>query len=207
MVAKALLSSTLLFASGSLFSADVFVRPAVWWADYANGGFASKTGGSLAAAVTLGSAQDHEWSLEIARLSWSHRSTIPSPGPTPFAVTGGGHFAPVLANYRYCFGQWFANIRPYVGASVGLTKFTGQLDMPLSGVRYGGNADAWRNTLGGALGLAVPLAGNWAIDLGYRYLRIDGLTFDQPVFPGYNGPTRLGAIEAHVFSFGLAFRF
>ncbi|MDR6952121.1 opacity protein-like surface antigen [Ancylobacter sp. 3268] len=80
-------------------------------------------------------------------------------------VTGDYSVATLLANAYVDLGTWY-RITPYVGAGIGL----GYADLDAPGFGSGLGL-AWA-AMGG---VAVELAPNWQLDLGYRYLSLENV--------------------------------
>ncbi|GLK82138.1 outer membrane protein [Ancylobacter defluvii] len=80
-------------------------------------------------------------------------------------VAGETSVATLLANAYVDLGTWH-QITPYVGAGIGL----GYADLDAPGFGSG-----WGLAWGAMGGVAVELAPNWQLDLGYRYLSLENV--------------------------------
>ncbi|MCB4770992.1 outer membrane beta-barrel protein [Ancylobacter sp. Lp-2] len=80
-------------------------------------------------------------------------------------ISGDYSVGTVLANGYLDLGNWHG-LTPYVGAGIGL----GYADLDLPGFGSG-----WGLAWAAMGGVAIDLAPNWQLDLGYRYLSLDNL--------------------------------
>lgn len=180
--------------------AEGFIRPGALYVSYTADGFSGKGGFGLAAGTSFGATKEHELSLEVIRAEW----TWNHPVGFVLGTSGEGHYTPILANYRYYFGQADARVRIYAGVSAGVVKSSGNIVRALSGPIWFGSANKTKAAYGAALGVTGKLSTTISYDLGYRYLQSDGfdVTYTPPTlvapFPG---------LSAHqlLFSFKFAF--
>lgn len=194
----------------SASSAEFFVRPALWYADYDASGFDSKIGAAIEAGSYLGATSRHALSVEAASVAWA----LGRPQPATLGTFGDGHITPVLASYRYEFRARAARWGVYVGASAGATKVSGRLETQLSGVAYVGDVSTWAATWVGTIGGSATLTQAISVDLAFRYLYLDDVEYSTRLFAGVGGftggagPARsFPATQAGIIYLGLTFRF
>jgi len=182
--------------------AEGFIRPGALYVSYKDAGFSDKGGVSLAAGAGFGATKEHELSLEVIRAVWSWKQQFGS--FVGLGFTGAGHCTPILANYRYYFGQADAQIRVYAGASAGVVLSSGDIVLALSGTMRTGSANKTKAAYGAAIGVTGKLSTKLSYDLGYRYLQSDGfdVLYASPAlvapFPGFS---------AHQLMLSLKFEF
>ncbi|TCK23185.1 opacity protein-like surface antigen [Ancylobacter aquaticus] len=97
-------------------------------------------------------------------------------GPADFStrgISGEASATTVLGNLYLDLGTWHG-LTPYVGAGLGASHVS------LSGFAPAGvgDADGWGFAWAVTGGVAVTLAPNWQLDLGYRYLGIENVAID-----------------------------
>ena len=182
--------------------AEMFVRPSVMYVSFQNSGYSNKTGLSLAAGTTLGAGAEHELGLEIVLMDWALSQDLNAGGPFVFPTTGSGHLVPYLANYRYRFGAKDAQLRYYLGPSLGLANYRGDLTQIRSGVIANATVSQWSAVYGGTVGVTVKLTDMLELDVGYRYLHVASID------PG-SGSNRIpmDATQVNLLHVGLGFRF
>lgn len=182
--------------------AELFVRPSVMYVSYQNSGYSNKTGLSLAAGATLGARAEHELGLEIGRMDWALSQNVNAGGQFVFPTNGSGHFVPFLANYRYRFGANDAQLRYYLGPSLGLANNRGDLTQYRSGVIAHAAFSQWSAAYGGSVGVTMKLTDTLELDVGYRYLHFAGID------PGSgNNRISMDDTQANLLHVGLGFRF
>lgn len=79
----------------------------------------------------------------------------------------------ILANVYADLGTW-SNLTPYVGAGIG-GGYISASGIEALGVSVG-DIDGWGFAWALMGGVAVDLAPNWQLDLGYRYVNLDDVT-------------------------------
>lgn len=101
-----------------------------------------------------------------------------------YGVSGDASTATILANAYVDLGRW-QKLTPYVGAGIG----TAYVDVDAPGVGSG-----WGLAWGLMGGVALDLAPNWQLDLGYRYLKIEDVSLGAglPAFDQAAHEVRLG---------------
>ena len=98
-------------------------------------------------------------------------------------------------------------ITPYVGAGVGGAFETVESWAATPGVarpRLNGTRSAF--AYAAMAGVAVDLTPSLKLDVGYRYLALTGMRFNDPGLPA-GGVARLGALGAHEIRVGLRYMF
>jgi opacity protein-like surface antigen len=179
---KSITSITCLFflSCSAVFAGHEFARVSVMRLDYIDSDLATKNGAGVSAGIDFGSQEQHQVSIEVSRASWSWTSSS-----FVFAGTsmlgGSGSITPVLLSYRYSLGQSGARIRAYGGASVGATKFSGNILFNGSGLRYGGPTDKVRPSAAAQIGISGAITDRLSYDLGYRYFYTDGFDVDTSI--------------------------
>jgi opacity protein-like surface antigen len=185
------------------------VRASAMHLSYTDDNFTSEEGFSVAAGLTLDTNRSHELAVEIGRTDWSFSAPLYVFNNTQFKTTGEGEATIAHASYRYHFLSSTARLRPYIGASLGAAKLSGDIERKLSGVWYSGTIDDWTFSGAASAGVAIRINDHLSAELGYRYLQIDG-TDIQTTHHFSNIPGAVIAIEdlkAHVLTAGIAFRF
>ena len=179
-------------------AAEWFVRPSALYVSYQNCGYGDNTGLSLAAGTTLGSLAQHELSVEVASLKWSISQY------NGWYTIGSGHFVTYLAHYRFRFGPNNSRLRFYLGPSLGLANFRGNLTQYRFGVVARDNLGRWPLAYGGTAGVTLKFSNVTELDVGYRYLYI-ARSDSSPNSVYLHIPT--AAIKANLLHAGLGFRF
>ncbi|QIB33344.1 outer membrane protein [Ancylobacter pratisalsi] len=100
--------------------------------------------------------------------------------------------ATFMANAYIDLGTW-NGFTPYVGAGIG-AGFASFDDIDFGGSRLG-STDGWGLAWGLMAGVAVSLGPNWMLDVGYRYLALDGVDLGgaMPDFDQSAHEIRIGA--------------
>ncbi|MCS0503945.1 outer membrane protein [Ancylobacter mangrovi] len=100
--------------------------------------------------------------------------------------------ATFLANAYIDLGTW-NGFTPYLGAGVG-AGFASFDNVDFNGARIG-DADGWGLAWGVMAGVSVSLGPNWLLDVGYRYLSLDGIDLGNglPDFDQRAHEIRIGA--------------
>lgn len=100
--------------------------------------------------------------------------------------------ATFMANAYIDLGTW-SGVTPYVGAGIG-AGFASFDNIDFGGSRLG-DADGWGLAWGLMAGVAISLGPNWMLDVGYRYLALDGVNLGQglPDFDQSAHEIRIGA--------------
>jgi opacity protein-like surface antigen len=179
-------------------AAEAFIRPTIFYVEPATDGFKSATGYGVAGGVCFGSGENHEVSIEWDYVKWDFHLTV-SPGVD--LASWYEKFMPVMVNYRYYVAgtEELKNVRFYIGPSAGMTR--SEFGGTLSGV--GSTSDSkWTFSWGGSVGFVVKLAKRVDLDIGYRYIKIQGGTYH---FEGL--PVRFEDSHANVFYGGIGIRF
>lgn len=103
---------------------------------------------------------------------------------TAAGVSGDYSVATVLANVYVDLGRW-TKLTPYIGAGIG----AGYADLDAPGFGSG-----WGLAWAAMGGVAIELAPNWQLDLGYRYLALEnvGLGGGLPAFDQAAHEIRIG---------------
>lgn len=183
--------------------AEGFIRPGALYVSYTDTGLSGKGGVSLAAGSSFGASKEHELSLEVVRASWSWWQQAGS--FVGLGYTGDGHCTPILANYRYYFGQADGRVRVYAGASAGVVKSSGDVVLALSGIMGVGSVNQTKAAYGATLGVTGKISAKFSYDLGYRYLQSDG--FDVAYGPPASRAAPFPEFSAHQLVFSLKFAF
>lgn len=178
-------------------AAEAFIRPTISYVEPATDGFKSATGYGVAGGLNFGSGGNHEVSIEWDYVKWDfHYAVLPGVDLALYEK-----FMPVMVNYRYYVAgtEELKNVRFYIGPSAGMTR--SEFGGTLSGV--GSTSDSkWTFSWGGSVGFVVKLAKRVDLDIGYRYIKIQGGTYH---FEGL--PLRFADSHANVFYGGIGFRF
>jgi len=193
-----------LLASVGAARADVFVRPSFQYLSSAASHFEDKAGASVAVGTHLGQKGEHEFSAELGYSDWSYIHHPNLPILAAVWWDGSGRMMPLLANYRYVYFPEGYKVGFYAGASAGLLRMDGDLEVALSGVRYTGSVSEWKALYGGTAGLVIPLSKNFSLDLGYRYLQSAGISPTLSAYGTISNSWDLGAYKAHVLSLGVS---
>lgn len=178
--------------------------------EYTGAGFSSKGGVALAVGTTLGSNRAHEANFELIHVPWSFRLREASLSPNGFlGRSGSGDLTPLLANYRYTINGPTARVGFYVGAGVGATRISGDLQRLLSGTTYSAQVKEWSATGAVTVGISGTITNSLRFDLGYRYLHIDGANVPSRLMSSpQTGPDlSFEAPHAHVASLGFTLSF
>lgn len=212
---KILLVFALGWTVGPLGAAEIFLRAGGWWINPEARGFSSQAGPAAEVGAVFDALRHHQVSLEVAHVPWEmdRRFTALAPGAL-LGSTGEGHLTPVLAGYRYSLRDGAARWRPFVGVAAGATKVSGRSETFLSGLAWGGEVERWAATFAGSAGIAVELRPRLSLELGYRYLHLEDVTYPTAMFRGVlgftggPGPTEsFAATRHHVVALSLGFRF
>ncbi len=181
--------------------AELFVRPSVMYVSYQNSGYSNKTGLSLAAGSTLGASNEHELGLEIASMNWALTQNAGA-GQFVFTTKGSGQFVPYLVNYRYRFGAEDAQLRVFLGLSLGLANSRGDLTQYRSGAAPHASFSKWSAVYGGAFGATLKLTDAMELEIGYRDLQIASTEVGSGI-----DRLPMERTKANLLSVGLCFRF
>lgn len=183
--------------------AEGFIRPGALYVSYTGTGVSGSSGISLAAGSGFGATKEHELSLEVIRASWSWKQQAGS--FVGLGYSGDGHCTPILANYRYYFGQADARVRVYAGVSAGVVKSSGDVLLALSGIMGTGSASKTKAAYGATIGLTGKISAAISYDLGYRYLQSD--SFDVAYGPPASRLAPFPGFSAHQLGLSLKFAF
>lgn len=160
-------------------SAQYFVRPMITYLDPHEGQFSSEVGFAVSAGKYLGAQQQHELSLDVGVAKTEHT------GGNPFiTISAEMEYLPVLAKYQYHYPLRAASIPAsiYVGPAVGVTRMSFSLNertvIPFGTSVVSGSDDQWNFTWGGSAGVLIKVARNVDIDVGFRYLEVQGADYD-----------------------------
>ena len=184
--------------------AEGFIRPGAVYVSYTDAGLSGNGGVSLAAGTGFGAAKEHELSLEVVRASWSWKQQFGS--FAGLGSTGDGYCTPILANYRYYFGQADARLRVYAGASAGVVKSSGDVVLALSGVMRLGSVNQTKAAYGATIGVTGKLSAKISYDVGYRYLQSDNFEVAY-TFPPPTVVAPFPKFSAHQLQFSVKFAF
>jgi|GEM_PF-5130813 opacity protein-like surface antigen len=150
-------------------SARGFIRPTIAYvipeADgYDNAGYLG-----FAAGFVAGPGHQHEISAEIGATGWEFDEREGS-----VRVEGQETYVPMLVSYR-CYAQpEGSKVRFFIGPSVGFTHV--QYEVKASGQNLFSKDETseFRFTLAGNVGVDFRLSTKLSLNVGYRYLYIDG---------------------------------
>jgi opacity protein-like surface antigen len=201
----ALLALSIATAFPLAHARDFLVRPAAMHLNFTDDTFTSEEGFSLAAGLTLGSNRAHELSVEIGRTDWEFSAPLFVFNNTQFKTTGQGDATLAHVSYRYNFLPSTARLRPYLGGSLGAAKLSGDIERKLSGPWYVGQIDDWTLSYAASTGVALRLNDHISVELGYRYLQIDGTTHRGSSTPGVI--ITIEDLNAHVITAGVTIHF
>lgn len=125
-----------------------------------------------------------------ARFSDWLRADVTADYRTPAAYDASGFAGELsavnlLANVYLDLGRWQGRFTPYVGAGVG----GAYVDYSAPGAGSG-----WGLAWAGMAGVAIDLAPNWQLDLGYRYLKYENVSLGNglPDFDQAANEIRIG---------------
>ncbi|MGC4071927.1 MAG: outer membrane beta-barrel protein [Nibricoccus sp.] len=212
MKKNALLLITVLCTAASLNAAGAnkfFARPFAMFLEYTDEYFESEDGYGIAAGMFLDSNHSHELSVEFSSTHWEFSQPFMRFNNATLNTTGNGDATPVQANYRYYPFASTARFRPYIGASAGFAKLSGDIERILSGPWYEGKIDDWNFSFGASAGVSVRITDNFSAELGYRYLQING----SDVQTYHHGSGHLGVVipfedlKAHILTAAITIHF
>lgn len=201
--------------------AETYVRAGAGYFAFTNSAYEDKGGATLAFGTALGAQRSHQLELEIDLVVWKADWTpalevvngVPLPTPGSATTIGDGHLLPVLLGYRFRTGNSDSVWRFYVGANLGATHVTGDVDATQAlAPPYGhktASISSWRATVGGAAGVEVRLAAHLTLDLGYRYREVNGptVTLHEVAAADVTDSQDLGHLSAHVATLSLGWTF
>ena len=146
----------------------------------------------------LGKNQNHEISGEIGAIAWEYDERFGA-----FRGTGEETYVPFLANYRYYVGAPDVNkVRFFFGPSIGFTEATYEARVTGPGVNLRDEASELLFTFAVNVGVEVKLNERFSLNLGYRYLHIDGTDTEM-----FGSNIDLDDSKAHLGVAGLTVRF
>jgi opacity protein-like surface antigen len=192
--------ATLMAAASSSVAADYFVRPLVSYVSPI-GDAPSTDGYGVCAGTNIGQQNAHEFSFEMSLVRWHEDN--PSGAAYPYAgrfYRPAIRYATYLINYRYHFGDRNAKARFYLGPAVGRTY--AQLESSIFGFRTWTGDATWSTTWSGSAGVLVRVSPHVELDLGYRFVRIEGADFTLS-----GVPAKMGTSNSHVIYAGAGWRF
>ena len=187
--------------------ADYFVRPEIDYVlpqDKNKGSSEATVGYGLSFGTQLGSAREHEVSLDV--LYWNENKSRIQTVPAPTASFTWKHkMLPVLLSYRYYAGPTDGRVRLFLGALAGATYADESFLANTSNAAASGTVATshWLPTIGGTAGVEIKAADHVSFQLGYRYLHMFERDFGNPPALVYHP----GSYDAHVFTGAVSFKF
>lgn len=182
--------------------ADYFVRPEIDYVspqDKDRSSSSATVGYGLSAGTQLGSAQEHEISLDL--LYWNENESRFQTVPSISSFAWKHKMMPVLLGYRYYAGGSNSKVRLFLGALAGYTHANESFSANQSSPAINGSASAsrWLPTLGGTAGLEIKASDRVSVQLGYRYLHIFEKNYQSTAFAvhpdAYNANLFTGAVS------------
>jgi OmpA-OmpF porin, OOP family len=117
---------------------------------------------------------------------------------------GDVHAWSAMANLFYDFNRGGRGVQPYVGVGVGAARInvsgTDNIPAPIWFVDGEDTVFAYQ----GMVGIAFDLGERWALDIGYRYFKADGVEYDSIQFPTVPGELDY---EHQAVTLGLRYQF
>jgi outer membrane protein W len=164
LVAMTLASITTTQAAGR-----AFIRPTLAYVMPEADGYDDAAYIGVAGGVVSGAAQEHEFSAEIGATGWDFEERAGSA-----RAKGTETYVPILASYRYYAQPADAKVRFYIGPSIGFTQSQYEIEVSGPGVFVKDDSTEVHFTWAASLGFDIKVNEKFSINVGYRYLYIDG---------------------------------
>ena len=164
------------------------------------------TDNSLGSGMTasLGAGIKSSWLRTDVTIDYAspvkYQGTVAAAGDTTAKIQA----TTALLNGYIDLGTWY-RITPYIGGGVGaayarVSDYMGTAPAPVGG---GSMSNRWHFAWAGMAGVAVPVAANMLVDVGYRYLNIGNFSTGDDVYAA----TTFKNVAAHELRVGLRWSF
>jgi opacity protein-like surface antigen len=201
MIRKNLLLGVAVFVIAGVSTVNAasngFVRPVVAYVSPTADGYDDAGYLGVQVGVFVGANRNHEFSGEIGSTGWESDERIGS-----LRSEATETYVPILASYRFYAGASDAPVRFFFGPSIGLTAAAYEVEVTGPGVFRKDDSSELLFTAAANVGLDFRINDRFSINLGYRYIYIDGTEIE--LF-GLN--LDLDDSKAHIVSTGLTIRF
>jgi opacity protein-like surface antigen len=174
-----------------------FIRPTIAYVAPEADGYDDAGYIGVAAGVTTGSTRQHEFSGEIGATGWEFDERV---GNTRLEATE--TYVPILANYRYYVQPAGAKVRFFFGPSIGFTAASYEIEASGGGFFQKDDSAEVFFTFAGNAGVDIQFNEKFSLNVGYRYLYIDGGETEL-----FGETLDLDESKAHVIFAGLNIRF
>jgi outer membrane protein W len=179
-------------------NATGFVRPVVAYVSPTTDGYDDAGYIGVQAGVLIGPNRNHEFSAEIGGTGWDSDERIGT-----LRVEATETYVPILASYRFYVGSNEAPVRFFFGPSLGFTTVSYDVEMSSPGFFLrDDDAVEVRATAAANIGVDFRVNTRFSINLGYRYLYIDGGETEL-----FGTDFEIDESKAHVVFTGLTIRF
>lgn len=174
-----------------------FVRPVIAYVAPEADGYDDAGYIGVAAGATLGATRQHEIGGEIGGTGWEFDERFGS-----IRSQGEENYVPILANYRYYVQPAGAKVRVFFGPSIGFTSASYEIEVSGPGLFQKDDSTEVLFTIAGNVGVDFQLNDKLSLNVGYRYLYIEG---GDTELLGTN--IDLDESKAHLIFAGLNIRF
>ncbi len=185
------------FSTAQAAKVGVVLRPIVGYVSpdadgYDNAGYIGFAGG-----VAVGTTRQHEFHVETGVTGWEQKES-----GYGYYAEGTETYVPVLVGYRHYTEPLGSKLRLYVGPSIGLTHVLYEIEARGSGVFIKDDSNEVLFTAAANIGVEIRFNERMSLDVGYRYLYIDG---GDTELLGMN--VSFDDARAHIGQVGLNIRF
>ena len=183
--------------SSAQAAGPAFIRPTIAYVSPEADGYDDAAYVGVSAGVATGSARQHEFSAEIGATGWEFDERV-GPGRIQAEET----YVPILASYRYYAGPADAKVRFFIGPSIGFTAAGYEVEVSGPGVFQKDDSAEILFTCAANAGIDIRINERFSINVGYRYLYIDGGETEL-----LGNDIEFEESKAHAFVAGLNIRF
>ena len=174
-----------------------FIRPTIAYVAPEADGYDDAGYIGVAAGVTTGSTRQHEFSGEIGATGWEFDERVAGT-----RVEATETYVPILANYRYYVQPTGSKVRFFFGPSIGFTAASYEIEASGSGFFQKDDSAEVFFTFAGNAGVDIQFNEKFSLNVGYRYLDIDGGETEL-----FGETLDLDESKSHVIFAGLNIRF
>jgi opacity protein-like surface antigen len=197
IVLTSLVASALAAVATTQAAGPAFIRPTVAYVMPDADGYDDAAYLGVAAGATVGQTSQHEFSGEIGATGWEFEERFGSTW-----IEGTETYVPFLANYRYYAQPADAKVRLYFGPSIGFTQARYEIEVRSPGFFGKDDSTEILFTFAANIGVDIQLTEKLSLNVGYRYLYIDGGETEL-----FGADIDLDESNAHAITAGLNIRF
>lgn len=197
MIITGLAALALTVTTSSQAAVQAFVRPVIAYVHPDADGYDDAGYLGVQAGVFTGATKQHEFSGEIGATGWDFDDRY---GNT--RVQGTETYVPVLASYRFYTQPVGSKVRFFFGPSIGFTEAGYEIEVSSPGRFEKDDSTEIFFTFAANAGLDITVNDRFSINVGYRYLHIDGGETEL-----LGNDLDLEESKAHVVFAGLNIRF